>query len=1075
MEEEIRIGDKTYKVEDFYKLSEDRFQKIYQYVNSMEHELFNKILDNTSTKEDISKLKFIQGITKRLHEMDIKRLKEKYSINDYTINPQDDIDIEYNEVINGINNAYENAQRKIEEEIKNVEEKEESIIKEIDNNEASELSSEVLEAIKEMNNKKNSLRSSYNGISNEANGNIQAINHKFVPNSLTEPKRGFFARLFDRLNPKRIEKRVYKAKKGRLAEIAKKIQDKIKSAGVQNKNRNSRILRAKAIGASLLAAFSMTASAASLSNNKEIYEEPAQKATVDELEKNMSFTEIDKVSDISAKVDQNGHVSIESKVNDEKINEGFNVEAAVYDEARTIYNETGIKGIPYDQIHVVVSKYIDIDTMDISNEEKVRLINEYLNDDSDGLTREGKIEIITKARTVINKSKERKAQTEITKSEGQASDIQTEKENNIITPNSNTEAFIQDEIKENNSEDEITEIIENADEEEITEINENNTKKKKQKNRTNDVQENQDEFEDVDIQIIENDELNFEDVDNSLAGDAINSNEVEERENSTDINVPIVEDDNNLINAVQQDEVKHTLYDDVVNYNQAIDNLVSSVPLSNLAADLSAKFGGFLSREDIQKIIDNNESITDIKKELKRVVVQGVLGNKEKSEMPDSFAKDYKTLDDVFKSCPTESLYTNLRNNFINIDNSVIDQVFTDKGSYTDGVGYSKQALTRDEYKAKIKAEIDYRYKVSKLKGNAAEAYRIIEAIEKEDTHGADKSHLLIGNLKKYIDEQELFELYNEVYNSPNISVTTSETQVNQNQDNTTQKKQTADVIIYTDENGNQYAYVNGNREEVDDKFIEDMQNAGVTYEYDDGNGNGSIDSSMSFEEAILNTAVYEESKSKESIFIEKLKEKALDLNEEKSDIYKAVSNCYRIYRNESSMAGKDVINPIIASRLPQDIPEFSDMVRKGLIKSESIYDIVNDSNLSNSEKIKQLSKLIESAKEEYEASPEKKSMFETIKTASKQGYAFKIDEISKQIPLNDMNKAGVLSIDDLRSIVNNNEYTAEQKEKMIKKAIEDAQKKMKDMEYDLSADGKRWEAEHNGEKTTLVSNEQYR
>ena len=407
MEDEIKVGNKVYKVADFASLGEKEFKKIYEYVINLENDIIGgKLYSNESVA--FEQIKLVKNIREKLFEVQQSRMNQKVEefLKGKKIDSVNEIDDKYNETIDNVTDVYNKTRGQVSEKVLDIGREKEELIDDLIANtprrnltkEDLKMIDEILEEYGEKTRSINTLDNQNEKLYNEQQNNVEAISDSYVQKAIiNEPvkNKGFFNRIRDfidkKLMPKRLEKRVYKEKEGKLRNIINNVKGKIEEAKKKEpksiKNLKSRIKTSFALG---MVALGMAGSAPSMFKDKE-----ADSLNMPSpVQYEMSFDSIEDVSSFSALYADGDTIEFEAELDESKVNNLIEYDEAVYQEVIDIFGKLSIN-IKDSQIKSVIDKFLNIDSMQISDEEKQKLLLEYLHSNEDGLDESTKKDIIS--------------------------------------------------------------------------------------------------------------------------------------------------------------------------------------------------------------------------------------------------------------------------------------------------------------------------------------------------------------------------------------------------------------------------------------------------------------------------------------------------------------------------------------------------------------------------------------------------------------------------------------------------------------------------------------------------------
>ena len=129
MEDEIKVGNKVYKVADFASLGEKEFKKIYEYVINLENDIIGgKLYSNESVA--FEQIKLVKNIREKLFEVQQSRMNQKVEefLKGKKIDSVNEIDDKYNETIDNVTDVYNKTRGQVSEKVLDIGKEKEELI-----------------------------------------------------------------------------------------------------------------------------------------------------------------------------------------------------------------------------------------------------------------------------------------------------------------------------------------------------------------------------------------------------------------------------------------------------------------------------------------------------------------------------------------------------------------------------------------------------------------------------------------------------------------------------------------------------------------------------------------------------------------------------------------------------------------------------------------------------------------------------------------------------------------------------------------------------------------------------------
>lgn len=218
MGDEIKIGKKAYKLEEFYKLNNSEFKKIYEYVMELEKDLIKKIgQGKISYEQYINSLKDIQKVRNQLYEVEFRKFEEstKKVLNTNRAETVDEIDETFNRTLDNLSSSYDKIRNQVSKQIGDIQDEKDKILAELLASAPSKdlspddkkLVNEIIEEYNEKTSQMNILDNCISKLSNEQEKNIQVLSNQYtqkeVGQDLTKSK-GLFGRIKNFVSAKKV-------------------------------------------------------------------------------------------------------------------------------------------------------------------------------------------------------------------------------------------------------------------------------------------------------------------------------------------------------------------------------------------------------------------------------------------------------------------------------------------------------------------------------------------------------------------------------------------------------------------------------------------------------------------------------------------------------------------------------------------------------------------------------------------------------------------------------------------------------------------------------------------------------
>ena len=296
-------------------------------------------------------------------------------------------------------------------------------------------------------------------------------------------------------------------------------------------------------------------------------------------------------------------------------------------------------------------------------------------------------------------------------------------------------------------------------------------------------------------------------------------------------------------------------------------------------------------------------------------------------------------------------------------------------------------------------------------------AYDVLDSIMSNPNMPFDVLHeTLLNNLKDYIPESTISQLYNDWY---------FETREEENTD----VKPTSSIEVYVTTEGDKYILgENGEQIFVTDDVIDQI----LASEENENTENTENKANLT-------------DKEKKDILQEKLKERIMKSKDYEKDreLYEALNDRVNVSIPEKASDKQEIRRNAV-----ENLKDIQDLVKDGTLDIKDVRNIV-DSDMRNYEKVDALFDLISSGKEEASLDEETKELYKLIKDGvqSKNTKAF-MDKLDDLVPLDAMEEIGIIEDDTIENILADEELTDKEKEEKIKDVIENGNETLEKLGY---------------------------
>lgn len=296
-------------------------------------------------------------------------------------------------------------------------------------------------------------------------------------------------------------------------------------------------------------------------------------------------------------------------------------------------------------------------------------------------------------------------------------------------------------------------------------------------------------------------------------------------------------------------------------------------------------------------------------------------------------------------------------------------------------------------------------------------AYDVLDSIMSNPNMPFDVLHeTLLNNLKDYIPESTISQLYNDWY---------FETREEENTD----VKPTSNIEVYVTTEGDKYILgENGEQIFVTDDVIDQI----LASEENENTENTENKANLT-------------DKEKKDILQEKLKERIMKSKDYEKDreLYEALNDRVNVSIPEKASDKQEIRRNAV-----ENLKDIQDLVKDGTLDIKDVRNIV-DSDMRNYEKVDALFDLISSGKEEASLDEETKELNKLIKDGvqSKNTKAF-MDKLDDLVHLDAMEEIGIIEDDTIENILADEELTDKEKEEKIKDVIENGNETLEKLGY---------------------------
>lgn len=712
-------------------------------------------------------------------------------------------------------------------------------------------------------NKRNSrlMNEKRHDVAEELQGNLSVINEEYKDTAVLENK-GIFAKIrsfFGRnSSTKRIEKQAEKNKESKINDIANSIKSAFKSKSRKKESKEEIVQKYKdrikgAIGASLAIV------GIQVGVMKGVGAEPIDETVPSNLPaKEFSMDAINEVANIEMKKTPNNVVEFENvSIDNEKISIAIEKSMALYEEIRNLIGDYN-KSITEEQCKSVINKFDEINSKDISAEDKRQELNEYLTSSDDVLTAEEKQQTVVAIKQSIDNEAEVKNNPEI--------------------------------VKVPKKTDKVVETVE---------IDWDNIKS-----------------------II--DEKNAQDAQNNV--EEAKQENINEQESDSDVNEQ----------AARAEEVRKRI--------ELIDKIFDdkSMPDSARESALKLNLQGVIDDDYIHDVMkDDNVSDEAKQKKLK----DKILEDYKETLIDDELKSDYDIINAVMdnNSIPSNDAKNALAQNLEYADETAISNIL------------SVPSMTNEEKKVYLKQIVNNNYEISTLDEDVKKAYDIVDSIMNSSSipDGQIQS-TVVNNLKEYIPEETINEIFNKY------------------------------ALIVTNAGGL-------TKETINDIIEYELKNEVIKLQYKKGYEDiyGAIEDTVGkVPSEQVENVLYSKLSTIEDMKVAidegdiDLKDLANQINQSKDPSYVIVNNVgskLAQVRQESELTEqeedlKDILEKNIGNATVEELEDkiddlypLDDMKAIGFLQENDIKNIVDNENLSQKEKTRQVMKKITDANEQYD------------------------------------------------------------------------------------------------------------